>query len=63
MVDTQNAQTTKQRIMNAAEDVVIRMGANHLTFDELVKQTRLSKGVSCIITRPKKSCFGQWSSG
>lgn len=44
MLDTQNAQTTKQRIMDAAEDVVVKMGAAHLTFDELVRQTGLSKG-------------------
>jgi AcrR family transcriptional regulator len=44
MLDTLSSQSTKTRIMDAAEDIVIEQGASHLTFDELVKQTGLSKG-------------------
>lgn len=44
MLDAQNSQTTKQRIMDAAEDIAVKRGSTHITFDELVKQTGLSKG-------------------
>lgn len=44
MLDSVSSQTTKNRIMDAAEDVVMKLGAAHLTFDELVKETGLSKG-------------------
>jgi AcrR family transcriptional regulator len=44
MLDQISSQTTKNRIMDAAEDVVMKLGAVHLTFDVLVKETGLSKG-------------------
>lgn len=44
MLDSFSPQTTKNRIMDAAEDVVMRLGAAHLTFDILAKETSLSKG-------------------
>jgi AcrR family transcriptional regulator len=44
MLDQISSQTTKNRIMDAAEDVVMRLGSVHLTFDVLVKETGLSKG-------------------
>jgi AcrR family transcriptional regulator len=44
MLDHVSSQTTKTRIMDAAEDVVTKLGASHLTFDALVKETGLSKG-------------------
>ncbi|MDB5477894.1 MAG: TetR/AcrR family transcriptional regulator [Alphaproteobacteria bacterium] len=44
MLDSISPQTKKTRILDAAEDVVMSLGAAHLTFDELVKQTGLSKG-------------------
>lgn len=44
MLDSVSSQTTKHRIMDAAEDIVMELGASRLTFDELVKHTGLSKG-------------------
>lgn len=36
--------STKDRIMNAAEDIVVGEGASHLTFDAVAKRTGISKG-------------------
>lgn len=35
---------TKERILDAAADIVAAQGATHLTFDALVKRTGISKG-------------------
>lgn len=44
MKSANSSYETKQRIMDAAEKIVIQKGANHLTFDILVTETGTSKG-------------------
>lgn len=54
MQKRQNPETTKQRIMDAAEQIVVSRGAGKLTFDELVLETGVSKG-GILYHYPSKS--------
>jgi AcrR family transcriptional regulator len=44
MLDKVSSETTRNRIMDAAEAIVVQRGAAHLTFDEIARQSGFSKG-------------------